>query len=256
MVEIRDRNETELQARLVGRQGSAASKYLDLVVGSRKLIPIIRFELLMGLSSTVPGALGYWLRSKMYPRLLRRAGHGVLFGRNVCIRHPARISLGDGVVIDDNCVLDGKGESGEGIIVGDRVLIGRNTILSCKGGSIEIGDNTNISANCMLMSESRLYIGRNVLIAGMTYIVAGGNHGFSRTDVPIIRQACDSKGGVRIEDNCWLGANVTLLDGVTIGRDSVIGAGAVVTKSIPAFAIAVGVPARVIRYRDSGVQDV
>ncbi|MCL6630146.1 MAG: hypothetical protein K6U00_11155, partial [Armatimonadetes bacterium] len=138
-MEIRDRNETELQARLVGRGGSAASKYLDLVVGSRKLIPIIRFELLMGLSSTVPGALGYWLRSKMYPRLLRRAGHGVLFGRNVCIRHPARISLGDGVVIDDNCVLDGKGESGQGIIVGDPVLIGRNTILSCKGGSKEIG---------------------------------------------------------------------------------------------------------------------
>lgn len=255
-MDTRDANQTELQAKLFDRRESAASKYSDLVVGSRELIQIMRFELLIELSSTVPGALGYWLRSKMYPRLLRRAGRGVLFGRNICIRHPGRVSLGDGVVIDDNCVLDGKGDSGEGIIVGDRVLIGRNTILSCKGGSIEIGDNTNISANCMLMSESRLSIGRNVLIAGMSYIVAGGNHDFSRTDIPIISQACVSKGGVRVEDNCWLGANVTLLDGVTIGRDSVIGAGAVVTKSIPAFAIAIGVPARVIRFRESGVQDV
>ncbi len=101
----------------------------------------------------------------------------------------------------------------------------------------------------MLLSETGLVLGSNVLIAGMCYIVAGGTHGFDRTDVPVVRQAMVSKGGVTVEDNCWIGANVTVLDGVTIGRDSIIGAGAVVARSLPEFVIAVGVPARVVKLR-------
>lgn len=170
-------------------------------------------------------------------------------GRNVCLRHPKRIRLGKGVFIDDNCVLDAKGQSDEGISLGDGVVLARNSILSCKGGSIEIGENSNISANCLLISETSLKLGKNVLVAGMSYIIAGGNHGIERTDIPIIRQPVFSKGGVTVEDNVWLGANVTILDGVTIGRDSVIAAGAVVNKSIPEFTIAAGVPAKVIKQR-------
>jgi acetyltransferase-like isoleucine patch superfamily enzyme len=250
-----DTDKTEFQAMLLASGKSAMSKYTDVVVGRPGLLPLLKFELLTFLFGSMPGALGYWLRKKAYPGLFGSLGKGVVFGRDVCIRHPHRIFLGDNVVIDDNCVLDAKGEHYYGITVGSGVLIGRNTILSCKGGSIEIGDNSNISANCMLLSESRLSIGKNVLIAGMTYIVAGGNHGISRIDIPIISQPCVSKGGIRIEDNCWLGANVTVLDGVTIGRDSVIGAGAVVTKSIPEFAIAVGVPAKVIKFRNGGTEN-
>jgi len=197
----------------------------------------------------MPGALGYFIRGKVYPRMLAEAGKGLVVGRNVCFRHPGRIRLGGGVVIDDNCVLDAKGESDEGIMIGDGVILGRNTIVSCKGGSIEIGDNSNISANCMLISESSLSIGSKVLVAGMCYVIAGGNHGIERTDIPIIAQPMVSKGGVRIEDNCWLGANVTILDGVTVGKDSVIGAGSVVMGDIPEFSISVGAPARVVRNR-------
>ena len=245
-IEIERVEKTDFQIRLASESESALGKYRSISVGRGSLLA---YELACWMLAPMPGALGYFFRSKIYPRLLRSAGRGLVMGRNVCLRHPGRIRLGGGVIVDDDCVLDAKGDSELGIAIGDGVILGRNTILNCKGGDIEIGGNTNISANCMLLSESRLCIGENVLIAGMTYIVAGGNHGIERTDIPIISQPCRSKGGVTIGNNCWLGANVTILDGVTIGRDSIIGAGAVVTESIPEFAIAVGVPARVIKMR-------
>lgn len=244
-----DVDRTEFQAQLSDENKSPLEKYADICVGSRGIGSLIRYEAAFSILGPIPGALGYFLRSKLYPPMFAAAGGGLVVGVGVCIRHPRKIHLGSGVVIDDGCVLDAKGDSEEGIRIADGVILGRNTTLSCKGGSIAVGRNSNISGNCMLISESRLSIGANVLIAGMTYIVAGGNHGMERTDVPIIRQPVVQKGGVTIEDNCWLGASVTVLDGVTIGRDSVIGAGSVVTRSIPAFAIAVGVPARVVKMR-------
>lgn len=242
-------DKTAFQARLASTSESGLSKYINISVGQKGLLPLLRYELAGWILAPMPGALGYLLRSKMYPKLFRSAGRGLVFGRNMSLRHPGRISLGSGVMFDDGCVLDAKGDLEEGITIGDGVVVSRNTILSCKGGSIDIGSNSNISANCLLISESRLSIGENVLIAGAAYIIAGGNHGTERTDIPIIRQPMVQRGGVRIEDNCWLGANVTVLDGITIGRDSIIGAGAVVTENIPPFAIAVGVPAKVIKMR-------
>ena len=244
-------NQTQFQSQLLDQRKSPLAKYADIAVGRKGLGALLSYDLACWLASPMPGALGYFVRGKVYPRLLGQAGKGLVIGRNVCIRHPGRIRIGKEVVIDDNCVLDAKGDSDDGITIGDGVILGRNTIVSCKGGSIEIGDNTNISANCMLISETRLSIGSNVLIAGMSYMIAGGNHSIERTDIPIIAQPMVQKGGVRIGDNCWLGANVTILDGVTIGRDSVIGAGSVVTGDIPDLAIAVGAPARVVRHRNA-----
>jgi acetyltransferase-like isoleucine patch superfamily enzyme len=166
----------------------------------------------------------------------------------VVLRHPQKIRLGNNVIIDDNCVLDAKGETNEGIFIGDNVMIGRNTVLSCKDGSLKIGDNTNIAMNCFIQSAKTVTIGKNVLIAAYSYIIGGGNHEAIRTDIPIIAQGQVVK-RVVIEDNVWLGASVKVQDGVTIGRDSIIGTGAVVTKSIPEFSVAVGVPAKVIKKR-------
>ncbi len=240
---------TEFQSQLADRHRSALGKYVDIAVGRRGLLPFLSYELASWFLAPAPGALGYFLRSMAYRQMLGFCGKGLVMGRNVSLRHPRRIRLGRGVVVDDNCVLDAKGYSSNGICIGDGVVISRNTIISCKGGSIDIEDNSNISANCMLISESRLSVGKNVLIAGMCYIIAGGNHGIERIDIPIISQPMTQKGGIIIGDNCWLGANVTVLDGVTIGRDTVVGAGAVVTESLPEYAIAVGAPARVVRLR-------
>lgn len=246
---MEERNTTELQSQLLESHGSALDKYIELNVGRKGLWALMNYELASAFLDPMPGALGYLLRGKIYPRYLGSVGAKLVLGSNVCVRHPKRIHLGTGVIVDNNCVLDAKGKSEDGISLGDHVVIGRNTILSCKGGRIRIDDNSNISANCMLLSESELSIGKNVLVAGMAYIVAGGNHGTERTDIPIIRQPMVCKGGIRIEDNCWLGANVTVLDGVTIGRDSIIGAGATVTSDIPEYSIAIGTPAKVVKSR-------
>ena len=87
-----------------------------------------------------------------------------------------------------------------------------------------------------------------MLFSAYCYLIGGGDHKIDRTDIPIISQGQVVK-GIIIEDNCLLGAGVMVQDGNIIGRDSVIGTGSVVTKSIPEFCIAAGVPAKVINKR-------
>jgi acetyltransferase-like isoleucine patch superfamily enzyme len=94
-----------------------------------------------------------------------------------------------------------------------------------------------------------LEIGDQVLIAPHVYI-GGVSYHFDRTDLSIAEQGVNPQGGAYIGDNVWLGANVTVLDGVTIGHDAIVAAGAVVTKDIPPFGIAMGVPAKVVRSRE------
>jgi acetyltransferase-like isoleucine patch superfamily enzyme len=145
-------------------------------------------------------------------------------------------------------VLDAKGEGDNRIDIGSNVIVGRSTVISCKNGDIVIGDNTNIAMNCFIQSALRVTIGKNVLFAAYCYLIGGGDHRTERTDIPIIAQGQVVK-GIHIEDNCWLGAGVKVQDGSSIGRDAIIGSGAVVTSRIPEFAIAVGIPARVVRQR-------
>jgi acetyltransferase-like isoleucine patch superfamily enzyme len=176
-------------------------------------------------------------------------GRNVVFGRNVTIRHPKKITIGNNVIIDDNCVLDAKGENNRGIIIGNNVFISRNSILSCKEGDIRIDSDTNIGTNCLIHSETTLTIGNHVLLAAYCYVVAGGTHDFSRIDLPIILQPSISKGGVAIGDDVWLGSGVTVLDGVTIEKGTIVGAGSVVNKPLPAYSIAQGLPAKVVKTR-------
>src|SRR5690606_30062045 len=94
-------------------------------------------------------------------------------------------------------------------------------------GTVEIGNNVRIAHGCSIVSE---------------------NHGIDRTDVPIYKQK-KVPGQIVIGDDVWLGAGVRILKDVKVGHGSVIGAGSVVNKDIPPYSVAVGVPARVIRYR-------
>ena len=72
------------------------------------------------------------------------------------LRHPHKIRIGDNVVIDDNCLIDAKGDANRGITIGSGVFVGRNTILSCKNGDIELGDGANVGFNCEIFSASRV----------------------------------------------------------------------------------------------------
>ena len=194
-----------------------------------------------------PGAIGLAIRKALYPLLLGSCGRNVVFGQHVVLRHPHKIHVGSNVVVDDNCLLDAKGERNRGIRIGDGVFIGRNTILSCKDGDIELGDGANLGFNCEVFSASRVTIGRNVLMAAYSYVI-GGDHDFSDPTRAVLEQSRTSA-GVAIGDGAWLGAGAKILDGVSIGDRAVIGAGAVVRESIPGSAVAVGIPARVIGQR-------
>jgi acetyltransferase-like isoleucine patch superfamily enzyme len=228
---------------------SAFAKYQDLVVGERSWPRFLLHEAVMLLTSWVPGALGLVLRKLAYPVLLGSVGKGVVFGQGVVLRHPRKIRIGDGVVVDDLVVLDAKGESNHGIVIGNGVFLGRGTILSCKNGDIELGDHVNIGFNSEIFSGSRVTVGAHGLFAAYTYLVGGG-HEFSQAEVPVIEQERVSR-GIRLGENVWLGAGAKVLDGVSIGHNVVVGAGAVVTSDLPDGVVAIGIPARVVRSRGS-----
>jgi acetyltransferase-like isoleucine patch superfamily enzyme len=227
--------------------GSASEKYAALIVGRPGLAALFKYELVVMVSQACPGALGLVLRKALYPWLLGSCGRNVVFGRNVVLRHPHKIHIGDNVVVDDNCLLDAKGESNRGIRLGNGVFIGRNSILSCKNGDIELGDGANIGFNCEVFSASRVTIGANVLMAAYSYLI-GGDHDFSDPSAAVLAQTRTSA-GVEVGAGAWIGAGAKVLDGVSIGERAIIGAGAVVRESVAAHAVAVGIPARVVSER-------
>jgi acetyltransferase-like isoleucine patch superfamily enzyme len=236
-----------IQAAL-GDGRSASEKYRDLVVGSRDWLRLIHFEVVTLIASAMPGALGLVLRKMLYPGLLGSCGRGVVFGAGVTLRHPHKVHIGDGTVIDDHVLLDAKGVANQGIRIGPHGFIGRNSILSCKDGDIVLGSHINVGFNCEVFSSSRVEVGDYGLFAAYTYVVGGG-HDHSDLGAVMIDQPRPSK-GVVIGRNVWLGAGAKVLDGVTLGANVVVGAGAVVNESLPDDVIAAGVPAKIIKRRD------
>lgn len=243
MTETTSHDIPKAQDELFGAKTSARQKYAKLVVGKPGLGALLKYELITLCTQWVPGALGLALRKTLYPSLLGSCGRNVVFGQNVVLRHPHKVHIADNVVIDDNCLVDAKGETNRGIRIGSGVFVGRNSILSCKNGDIELADGANIGFNCELFSASRVRVGEGTLLAAYTYVI-GGDHDFSDPSKSILEQGRKSD-GVDIGAGAWIGAGAKILDGVTVGDKAIIGAGAVVTKDVPAQSVAVGVPAKV-----------
>jgi acetyltransferase-like isoleucine patch superfamily enzyme len=235
------------QEQLFAPGKSSRAKYVELVVGRPGLGALLKYELIVMFAQSWPGALGLAIRKGLYPMLLGSCGRNVIFGQHVVLRHPHKIHIGSNVVVDDHCLVDAKGDANDGIRIGDGVFIGRNTILSCKNGDIELGDRANIGFNCEVFSASRVTIGAGVLMAAYGYII-GGDHDFSDPARAVLDQPRTSS-GVTIGDGAWLGAGAKVLDGVSVGDHAVVGAGAVVRDNVPAHAVAVGVPARLVTTR-------
>lgn len=227
---------------------SAREKYQALMVGRPGWGALLHYELVTMLARRMPGALGLFLRSRLYPGLFARCGRNVFFGTDVVLRHPHKIAIGNDVVIDDGCVLDAKGTSNRGITIGNGVFIGRHTSLNTKDGDIVLDDRVNIGPFCTVFSASSVRIGRETLLAAYTYLVGGG-HAFDEVGTPILDQARPSA-GITVGPSSWIGAAVTVLDGVTIGQGVVVGANAVVTRSLPDLVVAAGTPAVVQRTRE------
>ncbi len=189
-----------------------------------------------------------WLVKLRGARIGRRFGTG----NNVRIEYPRCLQAGDDVSIESNSFLHCL--AARGVVIGSHTSFGRNLWLHCGGtaedytqGWFEIGDYSYIGPNGVMGAGGGIKIGSHVQM-GPNVTITAENHRFDNADMRIDQQGVYHQ-GVVIEDDVWIGGRATILDGVTLGRGSVIGAGAVVTRSIPAFSIAIGVPAKVIRTR-------
>lgn len=118
-------------------------------------------------------------------------------------------------------------------------------------GDVFIGDNTLIGIGNVIIGP--VTIGNNVILA-QNIVASGLNHEYRDPDTPIHMQPVTTA-AIVIEDDCWIAANVVITAGITIGKHSVIAAGAVVTKDIPPYSVAVGNPARVIKRYDAGKKE-
>ncbi len=175
----------------------------------------------------------------------------LFLGRRVRLQHLNKIRFGSRVRLEEGVCFSGFGT--DFIQLGNQVRIGAySRLIICTsprelGKGIKIGNNVGIGEFAYLGGAGGLEIGADCII-GQYFSCHPENHDFIDPILPI-RQQGVSRQGITIEQNCWIGAKVTVLDGVRIGQGSVIAAGAVVTKDIPPFSIAGGVPARVIRSR-------
>ncbi len=199
------------------------------------------------------GVWGRWLASRGYKPytgavpLARHFPEG--FDAPSAKLHCDEFHRGLNCFIGDGALL--MNEPGGGPIrFGNRVLIlGESTLLTSAGGSIEIGDDTHVQPRCQFSAvKGKIRIGKKAEIApGCAFYPY--NHGTS-ADRPIQDQPLESRGGITIGDDAWLGYGVAVLDGVRIGRGAIVAAGAVVVSDIPDMAIAGGVPARVLKLRN------
>lgn len=183
--------------------------------------------------------------------LLGKLPKGLLLGRGVSFRYAHKINFGRFLKLGNSVSLQALGQ--DGISLGDHVSIGDygkvvvSTTLNQIGEHIRIGNNVGIGEYAYLGGAGGLTIGNDCII-GQYFSCHPENHNFEDPETPIRHQGV-SRSGITLGKNCWVGAKVTLLDGVCIGDHSVVAAGAVVTKSFPAYSVLGGVPARLIKTR-------
>lgn len=198
------------------------------------------------------GRIATWLATWFFPPHYLRDELGSMSERGyvspkATIYH-SDLRLTRGSFIDDRCLVFQCGE-GSYVSLGFKARIYRDTIIETgEGGNITIDERASIHPRCQLNAYvAPIYIGKSVMIAANCAFYSY-DHGV-KADIAIGKQPVSTKGGIHIGDDAWIGTGAIVLSGVTIGEGAVIGAGSVVTHNIPAGAIAVGVPARVVKMR-------
>lgn len=198
-------------------------------------------------------------RGLLLAQRLRSAQGAIFCERNVRVLHGRHVTAGRDLNLEEGVYIIGL--SKRGIVFGDRVSVGRFAIIqptNALGGEpgegMRVGDNSNIGAFAFVGCSGYIDIGSRVLMGPRVTLLAE-NHLFDDHDLPIKDQGIERR-HITIEDDCWLGADSTIVAGVTVGRGSVVAAGAVVTRDVPESSVVAGVPARVVRRRggdDPGV---
>jgi acetyltransferase-like isoleucine patch superfamily enzyme len=240
-----------IRAKLYGGDKSDLRRYADLVCGEGSSYwALLKYELLTCLLAGRRGALGLFLRKKLYPSLFKECGRGVIFGRNLTIRNGKNIVLGDRVVIDDDCVLDARGAGDAGVRIGSGTILNRAVSVQAKIGPVHIGEECDIGMHSDVHAQGGVYIGDQVVLGGGGKI-SGGVFQIDRSDDDGREQDRSTRGPIRIDSKCLIGMGSMFLDGVHVGEGVVLGAGSVVLKDVPAYSVAAGQPARVLRERTS-----
>lgn len=200
------------------------------------------------------GGIATWLATWFAPpyrerRRLARYNLKGYIAPSATIHHP-NVQRGANVFIGDRVVIF-RSENGGSVELGERVHLHNDICIETgDGGSLKIGSNTHIQPRCQFSAyKAPIQIGCGVQIAPNCAFYPYA-HGVAPGEL-IQNQPLQTKGGIIIDDDAWLGFGVIVLDGVRIGKGAVVGAGAVVTHDVPDGAIALGVPARVVNMRSN-----
>jgi acetyltransferase-like isoleucine patch superfamily enzyme len=167
--------------------------------------------------------IDFLLRRVCVRALAKRCGHGLQIGPRVGLRHVETFEIGDGVVIGEQAVIHGRFDGS--LVVGDKVWIGAQSFLDAR--DLVIGDHVGWGPGAKVL---------------------GSMHSGLPLDVPIIATDLLILHTV-IQSEADIGVNAVILPGVTVGRGAIVGAGAVVTKDVPAFSKVAGSPAQVLSHR-------
>lgn len=171
--------------------------------------------------------------SVYYTNDLMKYYNNLQVGINCAICNPAYVEIGSGVIMAHHSSIT--------------AVIGYNGVYYQP--SITIGSGTQIGPYNAFAAINKIQIGSYVLF-GPHIHVNDHSHGYEDINIPIMHQPAFSKGPIVIEDGCWIGFGSHILSGVTIGKNSVVGANSLVTRDIPPYSIAVGSPAIVIKQYD------
>jgi acetyltransferase-like isoleucine patch superfamily enzyme len=166
-----------------------------------------------------------------------------------CFEEHGNIEIAEACFIHGKANLSARGTGR--IKIGKSCYLHSYVQLIAQGGWIELGERVSINPYCILYGHGGLRIGNDVLMASHCTLVPA-NHRFEDPSIPINRQG-ETRLGITIGNNVWIGSHVTIVDGVNIGTGAVIAAGAVVNRDVPPYAIYGGVPAKLIRTRDTAI---
>jgi acetyltransferase-like isoleucine patch superfamily enzyme len=220
------------------------------LAGQAVSVPVYILEqMILNVFGWVPTVVGVGLRAFVYRLIMKLDGLPAIES-GVRISYASNVHLGRNVYLDRGVYLHALPA---GISIGDSTFVMHHTMLhvfnfrDLPQAEIRIGKNCFIGEFNVVRGQGGVTIGDDVYTGPMVQIVAV-NHMYD-DPTRLIRQQGITAQGITIEDDVWIGANAVILDGVTVGRGSVIGAGAVVANDIPPYSIAVGTPAKPIKDR-------
>jgi acetyltransferase-like isoleucine patch superfamily enzyme len=222
------------------------ARYVQRVTGGGGWLRFLWQGTVLTLLSPLPTVGAAVIRGRAYRAVLGSMGPGCYVEQSVRLLVPRRIFLGRRVMIGEGCFLDANTAEGR-IELQDDVWVSRGSLIVAGRAEVVVGPATYVGHRCLMYGHAGIRIGRDVLLANDVQLICG-NHTFARRDVPIRAQPTEGK-PIVVEDDVWLGASAIVLGGVTIGHGTVVGAGSVVTRSLPPYSIARGVPAQVVGVR-------